>query len=522
MARHESSTFFAPVTIAPGDIASAIGGTGEKTTRATRRWFDTFDWDLWHAGMVLEVDEEASGRSVAVLRGRDDHQPRWTQVVSSVPQCRDDLPPGPWRRDLADLLGVRALVTVAEAQIESTDIVVTDGRDKRVAMVRIEAFGPGRDDPTTWLRVVPVRGYEAQASAVTERLIDVDGVVPTHTHPLASFTVGDRTPGSSGTEVRLRLEPEVPAVHAVADMLRSFHWVMTTLEPWLVGAPDTEFLHDWRVALRRSRSVLKLAKGIVRTRDLDTWRPRLRDLQQRSGDLRDLDVFVLEFDSYLTLVPSEFLDDLEPLHELVLSRRTSELARFERYIDSRDHERLRSEYAVFIDRLAHAEPEDEVSVGAGDASRPIGEVGRQGILRAHRRVLRRGRRIGPDSPPQDLHEVRIATKEFRYAIELHSSLLDPQETKALLKRLKSLQDLLGGFQDAEAHAAQLEEFAEAMVADDAAPVPARTLMAIGLLSQAFTDKNADVRARFDVEFEHFDSRETRQRLDAALGAGGER
>lgn len=514
MATRAPTTFAVDDGADVGAMADAVGASVSTPERTHRRWYDTFDWDLWDAGLVLEVDERGDGRCRAVLRDRHDHLPRFTQVVDAVPTVAEDLPAGPWRRALGSLLGLRALVPVAEADVATTELQVTDRRDKCVAMASVETVAaPGGS--TTWVRIVPVRGYDDAARDLAAAVASWPGVTPSEGHPLAGATLEGRTPGISGTEVDLHLEADEPAVHAVAAMLRRFQWVMSTLEPWLQGAPDTEFLHDWRVALRRSRSVLKLARDIVPARDLDLWRPRLRDLQQRSGELRDLDVFVLEFDTYLGLVPEEYVEDLDPLRALLDRRRAQALREFEAHIASAEHHRLRNEQATFVDRLAHIPPAEHVAAGARDADRPIGDVGVERIRRAHRRVVKRGRRIDDDSPAADLHEVRIATKEFRYAIELHASLLDPDATKQLLKRLKSLQDLLGGFQDAEAHAAAMGAFAEDLVAGHDAP--ARSVMTIGLLAQAFTDRNADVRDRFHEEFGRFDDRATRDLLDRSLG-----
>lgn len=514
MAPTDPLTFLASNASTATDVAAAAQAVVAGTMQVTRRWFDTFDWDLWHAGVVLEADAKASGGYQVVLRGRVDHQPHWTQVTDTIPSSADQLPVGPWRRSLGDLLGIRALVPIAEAEVTSTEITATDKRDKKVAGALIETVAPADSEPTTFVRVVSVRGYDAEAADLATRLGGLEDLRPSKLHPLSAATIGGRTPGTSGTEVRVTLVPDQSAISAIADMLRNFHRVMSTLEPWLVNAPDIEFLHDWRVALRRSRSVLKLARDIIPQRDLEMWRPRLRDLQQRSGELRDLDVFVLEFDSYVDLVPDEFAADLDPLRELLHSRRRAARDEFEHYVSSRDHDRLRADYGAFIDRLAHTEPTEEVIAAAPDAAEPIRSTGVARIRKAHRRVIKRGRKIRPDSPAGDLHDVRIATKELRYAIELHSSILAKKDVKALLKRLKRLQDVLGAFQDAEAHASAMGLFADYLVATGDAP--ARSIMAIGVLSQAFTDRNAELRDRFDEVFARFDHTKTVNKLDRAL------
>ena len=60
---------------------------------------------------------------------------------------------------------------------------------------------------------------------------------------------------------------------------------------------DTEFLHDFRVAVRRSRAVQRELRGVFPPEELARFRTEFRWLQQVTGDARDLDVYVLEFDA---------------------------------------------------------------------------------------------------------------------------------------------------------------------------------------------------------------------------------
>ena len=59
---------------------------------------------------------------------------------------------------------------------------------------------------------------------------------------------------------------------------------------------DSEFLHDFRVSVRRSRAVQRELKGVFAPAELARFRAEFRWLQQVTGDARDLDVYVLEFE----------------------------------------------------------------------------------------------------------------------------------------------------------------------------------------------------------------------------------
>ena len=86
---------------------------------------------------------------------------------------------------------------------------------------------------------------------------------------------------------------------------------------------DTEFLHDLRVSVRRSRSVQRELKRVFPPDELAHYRAEFRWLQQVTGDVRDLDVHVLEFDDMRALVPEAMRDDLDPLLRVLRARRST-------------------------------------------------------------------------------------------------------------------------------------------------------------------------------------------------------
>jgi CHAD domain-containing protein len=484
-------------------LASRVGGRAGRPVEVDRTWFDTFDWRLWRQALALEVDQAPTFRT-ATLRSTSDHRVQWVQRGREVPAA-GELPPGPWRRSLAGLLGLRALVPMASERVCVAEVSCRDGEGKTVATLLWEQVAPstpaehenGAGRPTR-VRLVPARGYDREARALATRLVDHVGLAPAPGHPLEGAAGGGRRPGDDPGKVRLALRPGMRADDAVRHMLSTLLAVMGLNEPWLGRAPDTEFLHDYRVALRRSRSVLKQARGVLPQAALDEWRPALRDLQVRTNGHRDLDVFVVEFDSYLAAVPEVAASDLEPLRDLLLRHRSDEHADLVRYLDSDEHRSLLARYRAFL----------EGRPGAGssepDAALPVEEVAAARIRRAHRRLLRPGAAIDDASPPAALHELRIAGKELRYLLELYGSLYDPAVLAGVVRELKQLQDNLGEFQDCEIHAQRLHGFAEELRSSP--DVATSVLMAVALVAGVFTDRQAAARSAFAGRFAAFSDR----------------
>ena len=118
---------------------------------------------------------------------------------------------------------------------------------------------------------------------------------------------------------------------------------------------------------------------------------------------------------------------------------------------------------------------------ARDARATIGEVADRYLWKAYRRVVRDGKEIGPDSPPEALHGLRKRAKELRYLLECFQTLYPEDDLRTVVKELKALQDNLGEYQDCQVQAAALRQMAEEMMATGSAP--ATTLMAMGRLAE---------------------------------------
>jgi CHAD domain-containing protein len=93
---------------------------------------------------------------------------------------------------------------------------------------------------------------------------------------------------------------------------------------------------------------------------------------------------------------------------------------------------------------------------------------------------------------------------------MFGSLHDPAERWHAVRELKSLQDCLGEFQDAEVQRAEVRAFAAQMMADRSAP--AETLLAMGEIAASLAVRQARARAQFDDRFTDFAGPASRRRI----------
>ena len=132
------------------------------------------------------------------------------------------------------------------------------------------------------------------------------------------------------------------------------------------------------------------------------------------------------------------------------------------------------------------------------------------IRSVYGRMVRDGLRIGDESPPEALHDLRKRGKELRYLLELFGSLFPGSVVKPTVSALKGLQDVLGRFQDRAVQTELLRGLGDELAAEPGGP-PA--LMALGLAVEALLADQGAAREDFAERFQVFASSHQRALMD---------
>jgi CHAD domain-containing protein len=239
-------------------------------------------------------------------------------------------------------------------------------------------------------------------------------------------------------------------------------------------------------------------RGVFAPADLVRVRASFKWLQDQTSATRDLDVYLRDFEELRAMAPGMMQADLAPLQALLSARHRGARAAME---DALRSERARTLHKEWLEILEVLAPEDESE--RPDAARPIGELTAGRVRKVHRRMVRMGRAITPDSPPEDYHELRKKGKELRYLLELFAKpLFDGDVVRSMIKSLKGLQDVLGLHQDREVQMEMLKEIGQSLVSK---PGGADALMAIGVLIERLEADAEAARGSFAASFAEFAS-----------------
>jgi len=455
---------------------------------------DTFDWRVWRGGGALSWSD-------GTLTWRD----RDAGTVHTVPQhgwprWPADVVAGPVHDLLAEVCGVRILLPLVEIDLTVRRYRVLDDLDKTVARIGLECGSVADGTPVTNLVVRGVRGYDGEHAALVRRLTeDLDAATdadPDHT----VYAAAGLEPGGYTGKLAVSLEPTMAANEALARTCRHLLETMRVNEEGVIANLDTEFLHDFRVAVRRTRSMLGASKRVLPGPVRDDFRARFKWLGDITTPVRDLDVFALAIPDYADASARGDRAVLQPLADLVAADQRQAHAALATALGSQDYAELIRAWSELIDTL----PTDEQTI---EATAPIVDVARRRIWKAYRTVRRDGRAIDEHAPPDMLHQLRKDAKKLRYLLEAFGPVFDADRTQVAVRELKRLQDNLGDFQDAEVQAQELREFALRIARR---PTNADTVMALGVLANHLEQLKDDAREKFAKRFARFDGSDNRE------------
>lgn len=497
-----------------GDALRSGVATGAEETRETdRTFYDTFD-GLLHAERLELVHE--SGRLALVETDSSRERAGLVTSPPTGPLLAVELPAGPLREELEAVCGVRALLPLVHVHSRVRTLRVLGDEQKTVARMSLEEPKVISDSSSETLlrprvRIVAVRGYEAEFDRLRRRLVSELGFKPAD-QPLVDEAVraAGELPGGTPSKIKVSLAYNQRADEAAVHVLRRLLDVIEASIDGTVADIDTEFLHDFRVSIRRSRAVQRELKKVFPSAALERFREEFRWLQRATGDARDLDVYVLEFEDYRAMVPDAMASELDPLLTVLRDHRAAAHREVGRVLRSYRTSRLLADWRSFLDRLVSLPADDRP-----DATRPIGEVAGQRIRKVYGRMIKMGGAIDESSEPEVYHELRKKGKELRYLLELFGAALYPDDVvKPMVKALKALQDVLGQHQDREVQVATLRS-----LRDEVARLPggAAAVMAMGVLVERLGEDERAARQAFAERFEAFASNSQRKLVKDTFG-----
>ena len=211
-------------------------------------------------------------------------------------------------------------------------------------------------------------------------------------------------------------------------------------------SPDQEFVHQFRVSLRRLNTLIKVFKPVLPERYQAQWTKRIKELSQITGEVRDLDVMRLGV--------------LEPLLE---SEQPAIHAHANVALAALDHAKQAA--VAQLKRHCYGGPvllfaRDLQDLDSGDFPKNLPRFAEKQLSSLHRNTVKRLARTLKVPRPGNAHRFRISLKHLRYSCEFFSPLFDGVEMLGYAKTIADLQDAFGFINDFHVAHSRMQDWVE--------------------------------------------------------------
>ena len=309
-----------------------------------------------------------------------------------------------------------------------------------------------------------------------------------------------------------RFRASTRSIEAMSEIHRGLLDTMLSLAEEVHRARHPEPLHDFRVAVRRTRSALSQIKDVFPPEAVAHFSTEFKWLGSRTGPVRDLDVFILNIPDLQEALGVDGAAHLEPMHRLLKEKRRREVRRLRSCIRSKRIQQLFTQWADFLSAPEAQGPEGPL------AREPIRSLSSGRLQDRYQRILDHIMGLEGSVSHGDLHRISIDCKKLRYLLSFFRDVYPPPAVNVLVEELKVVQDHLGRFNDLRVQGDTLGRLAQELMDSDNSP-PA-TLLGIGrLMCRLEAERNAELRAAHQY-LTRFSRREVRDRFQEIVGFRG--
>ena len=435
--------------LAPTDHAAlaksaALASARPRRNRVTSLYFDTPDEEIVRAGMVLRL-RRAGRRWIPGLKAgnaargglhvrKEWEYPRRDAVIDLSRFV--DTP-------LAQLAGAKdlheRLVPAFRVDVERTTWLLEPAPGVRLELALDAGVveSGGRHDEVSELEIEVLEGGVDAAFELALRLLDG---VALHPSAVTKAERGyrlfrrerPRPVKAAAIELDDGLTPAAAARHVVAAGLAQ----LQANEEGVLRSSDPEFVHQARIALRRTRSALRMFRGPIGEDQARAWRDALGEIAQALGVARDWDVFATETFPQLAAAHGD-ASLAKALAAAIAGQRRAARSTARAALETKGYARTMLELARWI-----------ATEGAGAIVLvSLDDFAAATLRKRHKRLLRDAADLASLAPP-DRHRVRIDVKRLRYGTDALQSLFKHKRVREYRKALEGLQDALGAANDA--------------------------------------------------------------------------
>ena len=447
------------------DVERAANAIGRMATvkmapavrDGTLKLLDTFDWLLDRSNITLQLHETESNTQL-ILSG-----PKYS-LFSEVPFADirwvnpADFGLPFLDRQLSRVTSNRALIVQAATSALSYNFKFYNAEEMDVAAAWLYHL-PEINQCSVLL--VTKRGYESFHRKIRRSLFDVLAELNLTVEKGDPFEIVLYKHGRSRrdyqTKFSLKVDASTYGCIAFGQALAGEELRARQNAAWLKEHPDPEFLHDFRVAMRRTSSFIRSLSSLFAPIDTAWLRSELKLFINSTSPIRDLENLNTLVETQLENNPNDA--ELRRFRSQIAEDVSRSYADLTDLVPSSRFEHLLSTW----DRLARqslslslitAPPMNSTYLADGmhhinfvTPKTSLADCAHAFLLQSGSSLIKMAKKAKRNTTAESLHRLRKEVKTFRYLLEFFEPVLDPVKTREVISRIKRLQDALGQHQD---------------------------------------------------------------------------
>ncbi len=486
------------------DLLNRFSLKQDTSVTMTRIYYDSFDWRLFRKKLQLFSQSDADGKKL-IFSPFNQLDKQRTLNLKEIPTFVSDIDSFIFQQKLTPILDVRALLPQLKIQSKVKRLRYVNKDNKTCLYIFIENPRVVLADNHYRLlgkriSLVPVKGYTKTFEQISKFLVKTyKPIVAGKDQISLGLEFLSNGPDAYFSRLKLNLNAEMTTSGALRHIFLTLLEIMEINEDGIINDIDSEFLHDFRVAVRKTRSLLSQLKHVFPINIVEVYADEFGRLGTITGPARDMHVYLHKFDSYQQSLPEELRPQLEPLRDFLIRKNKREHKELVAFLRSPDYIKLKQSWRAFLTAPLGSSKTEY------NAEKPLKQVADKQIWKLYRRILKEGDNISANSADEELHKLRISGKKLRYLLEFYENLYTHAKIKRLIGSMKQLQNMLGDFHDYSVQIEALRHYEQQM--SDEAVLSEQTRQAIDLLMDLLHSQQLEIRQHFNESFIAFSDKQ---------------
>ncbi len=299
------------------------------------------------------------------------------------------------------------------------------------------------------------------------------------------------------------VQPDDPMAEAGRKVLLSEFIRMLQHEAGSRSGEDIEDVHKMRVAIRQTRSAIRLLETYYKPDVLRPFDGDLKRIMRALGAVRDLDVMIHDLRQFDTPAEPAQAAALQEVIDALNHRRDVARAALVKTLNSKTYRRFVKAYTKFLSRPGKGALRPAADVVAPYQVRHVLPP----LIYEHLAAVRAYDPVLEEADSETLHALRIEFKRLRYVVSLFSGILG-KDIDAFISELKQMQDVLGRMNDIEVARQSLTDLMEDLDGGQSA--------ALWLYIEHLEQEKPALHARFPEVWRRFNRKGVQRKLASAV------